>query len=360
MKKLENIISKILIQVTYFFTYPLKVKKRVGIISYFNNDYGLEFTKIAKELEKNNIPIKHNLHNFKGNLWGKFKYLFNFVHQTYLFNTCEVIILDGNSYVYANINTKKKVKTYQLWHAIGAIKQFGGNTNRRYQIKGYDYLITSSPYFSQVFAKTLNTLEENTFALGNAKSDYLFDKNFLKEQSNSFYKKYPELKGRKIVLYAPTFRGDGIEDMNLGSSNIEQLQEKLGEEYQVITKYHPLIAKKSSGNYNLSNESLYELLIVSDIIISDYSALIFDAILLDKKILLYLYDYDNYKSDRGFIIDPEELGIPIAFNINGIYDIITSNFDNVNHQEIREKYLSNVDGKSSQRISEQLISILKE
>lgn len=360
MKKLEIVISKMLIHLTYFFTYPLKTKQRVAIISYFNSDYGLEFTKIVDNLKQNDIQVKSNLHSFKGSLLGKFKYLFSFIYQTYLFNTCKVIVLDGNSYVYANIKTKKTVKTYQLWHAIGAIKQFGSEVNRRYQIKGYDYLITSSPFFGEIFAQTLNTLPSNTYSLGNAKSDYLFDKEFIEQQKEIFYQKYPELKNKKIVLYAPTFRGEGIEDMNLGESNIDEISCKLDDTYQIITKYHPLIAKRKNNKYDLSNENLYQLLIVSDVVISDYSALIFDALLLNKKIILYLYDYQQYKEQRGFVLDPKDLGLPLTFNIDQLYDIIVSNFNDVKYQEIKEKYLCDIDGKSSKRISEQLIKILKE
>lgn len=360
MKYVEIVISKILIYLTYLITYLIPVKKnRVAIISYFNKEPGLEFSGLIKMLIEEDIEIKEDFHRFKGTLWGKFKYLFSFIYQTYLFNTSRIVILDGNSYVYASIKTKKKVETIQLWHAIGAIKKFGMDTKRRYKIKGYDNLIVSSAYFKKVFSKALNTKEEKTFALGNIKTDYLFDKEYLNQLSEKFYHANPQLKNKKLILYAPTFRGEGIEDMSYEDSGIDKLQELLSDEYQVIVRLHPLVKNKMDNVLEIEDADLYTLLYVCDYIISDYSALVFDAAALNKKIILYLYDLDNYLKTRGTYLDLGTLSIKKAYKIEDIYDIICSEVNINDNSLLMKDYLEKIDGMSTKRIYDFIVDIMR-
>lgn len=355
-KKLEETIAKLLIMISFYLTYPLKVKRnRVSLISYFNADYGIEFTDLVSRLQDNDIEVKSSLNHFKANALGKFKYLFSFMYQTYLFNTSRIIILDGNSYVNSVINKKNETKTYQLWHALGAIKKFG--EQRRYENKPYDYVVVSSDYFKEPFSLALNTPLKNIYNLGNVKSDNLFNKEYLNKLKNDFYNKYPELINKKIILYAPTFRGTGLEDMQSSDGGITKLRDMLSYDYHLIVKQHPLVIDKSFHNYD---EDLYTLLVVADYVVSDYSALIFDAVILDKKVILYLYDYDEYLKNRGFFLDPKSLGLIQAFNINELYDIIDKESYLDNNREVKQNFLNDIDGHSLDRVIKQLLTILED
>lgn len=361
MKKIEVIVARILIYISYIVTILIPVKKnRVSIISYFNKDLGLEYTKLVDLLQSNNYEIRYDMHKFNANLWGKFKYLFSFMHQTYLFNTSRLVILDGNSFVYANIKTKKRVHTMQLWHATGAIKCFGMDSNRRYEIKGYDSLIVGSEFFKSIFSKALNTSIENTHALGICKTDYLFDEEYKQEKISYFYKQYPELKNKKIVLYAPTFRGEGIEDMNCGTSNVNQLEESLNDEYQLIVKFHPL-AKENQEKYmyDMSKEELYTLLFVAEFVISDYSALVYDAALLNKNIIMYLYDIKAYQESRGLCVDINDFSFEKSYNINELSNAII-NFEKQDYTDFNNKYLAMNNGQSHTNVYKFIESIVKE
>ncbi|MDR1782315.1 MAG: CDP-glycerol glycerophosphotransferase family protein [Bacilli bacterium] len=355
MKKLEVIIASILVKITYYLTYLFPINnKQISIISYFNNDLGLEFSKLVNQLN-NNYKFKYDLRKFNNSYLGKFQYLFSFIHQTYLFNTSKLIILDGNSFVYSRINAKNKVQVMQLWHAIGAIKEFGQASERRYEIKGYDYLITSSDYFRDIFSLRLNTKKDHTFDLGNIKSDYLFDNNFINENKVAFYQKYPQYKNKRIILYAPTFRGKGIDDINF-EFKLDELKNQLKDDEVLIIKKHPLTKTILLEN-DLSNEDLYQLLIVSDIIISDYSALIFEAILLKKKLILYWYDYEKYVKERGICIDIKQLNLPIVYNICDLCDIICK-IKNNDYQDQKSYFLNKCDGHSLDRVIELIKNIM--
>lgn len=361
LKKIEVVIARFLIYISYVVTYLIPVKKRrVSIISYFNHELGLEFSDLAMLLEEEGYELKYDLHKFNSNLWGKFKYLFSFMHQTYLFNTSKLVILDGNSFVFSSIKTKDIVHTMQLWHATGAIKRFGGQSERRYEIKGYDSLIVASEYFKNIFSDYLNTDLAKTHVLGVCKTDYLFKQEFKQSKMIEFYLKYPELKNKKIILYAPTFRGTGIEDINNNNVALDQIQEELGNEYQLVVKYHPLINKSiKTNNYDFSNLDLYQLLFVSDYVISDYSALLYDAALLNKKIVMYLYDINEYKNNRGLCVDLDDFIFEKSYNIKELLNSI-KNYKNKDYKKFNEKYLTVTNGNSTKNIFMFINRIMKE
>lgn len=359
---MQRIIAQIIIKISYYLTILIPVKSnRVAIVSYFNNDYGLEFTNLKELLDDANIEVKSSLQHFDSNWLGKLRYLMEFIHQTYLFNTSAVILLDGNNLVHTTIHKKSNVRVIQLWHALGAIKQFGTNTKRRYPIKGYDALIVSSDYFRKIFADSLNTKLSHTLALGFSKSDYLFDKDYQTSRIEAFEKDYPDFKGKKIILYAPTFRGDGIEDMHNDLSDIEQLSEQLDNKYQIIVKLHPLVKHQIDNDkiIDVSNHDLYQLLFVSDIVISDYSALIFDAMILHKKVLLHLYDLDKYCANRGLSINISDIKLQKSYNIKDLYYNI-NNLKKIDYDKFNRKYLNMIDGHSSERIVEYILKVIKE
>lgn len=360
MKTIEVVVARFLVWISYVLTYLLPVnKKRISIISYFNSDLGLEYRALVDELEAKGFQVKYDLHKFNSSLWGKFKYLFSFVHQTYLFNTSKLVILDGNSFVYATIKTKKTTHTMQLWHATGAIKSFGEQTSRRYDIKGYDSLIVSSEYFRDVFSKSLNTNYEKTYALGISKTDYLFNQSYIEKQKQAFEKKYPEISNKKIVLYAPTFRGEGIEDINSDLSKIKSLQTNLGDDYQLVIKLHPLVKNNENFAYDLSKENLYFLLINSDIVISDYSALVYDAALLDKDIILYLYDYHEYIKNRGLCVDINDFIFEKSYNIEELKNSVL-NYQKKDYTIFNEKFQTYNNGSSTKRLLVLIENIMKE
>jgi len=354
MAKIEVFISTILVKIIYYITYFFPVNKnKIVINSYFNNDLGLEYSRLYDLLDKEGYIVKCILVKFKGNALGKLKYLFGLFYQTYLFNTSKVILLDGNNFVYSTINVKKQVKVIQLWHATGAIKNFGNLTKRRYQIKGYDSLIVSSDFFKDIFSRALNTEINNIHPLGITKTDYLFDDEFINDRKELFYQKNPHLIEKKIILYAPTFRGDGVDDARV-DSDIGELTDYLSEEYHLIASLHPLSKEYNLKDINkkidMQKEDLYTLLCVSDIIISDYSALIFDASLLNKKIIMYLYDLDTYTETRGLCLNIDEMPLTKCFNIEELYHSIITAEKNIDNSDFINKYVSALDGNSTDRI----------
>lgn len=154
---------------------------------------------------------------------------------------------------------------------------------------------------------------------GLPRSDVFFEKpEKYSEKVRSFYNCRENIH---FALYAPTFRVDhATACYNLDYSKLKDaLKKKWGGEWKIIVRLHPNVQQKQgflSYNDFILNGSSYsemnELIIASDILITDYSSCMFDAMLAKKKVILFASDYEEYQKDRGGYFKLEEL--PFAFS----------------------------------------------
>lgn len=148
---------------------------------------------------------------------------------------------------------------------------------------------------------------------------------------------------KKIILYAPTFRGKGETNINYYGLDIDSikniLENKFGGEWLVATRLHPNIVSNDSISNNYMDLSKYpdmqELLLISDFLITDYSSSIFDMIEMKKPVFIYANDIDEYKKSRGLRDEYFKWGFSIAKSNDELVKDI-NNFD-------YDKYLSIVD-----------------
>ena len=192
---------------------------------------------------------------------------------------------------------------------LGAIKEFGYQTlgkkgGREKQLslsmnmhKNYDAIISGSEAMTVYFAKAFNYDESCFLNYGLPRIDYLLkEKNRLKK---NIYKKYPDLKKKQVVMYAPTFRTDN-------TSSLSKLIDDFNfDKYNLILKSHPnqIINTDLDKVYKCSEFSALDLISVCDYVITDYSVIAIEAAVLDVKLFYYVYDYDKYREDNGLNID---------------------------------------------------------
>ena len=253
---------------------------------------------------------------------------------------------------------RKETKVIQLWHASGLQKKFGYDADDdlrklRYvnPVKNFDLVSVSSEIMIDVIANNWKLDNEKIKAMGTSRSDIFYDKTYLKYCKEKFYNRYPNAINKKIILWAPSFRGNGS---NAKIDNIEQvlaLKEKLSDKYYFIIKLHPHLQKKYCvDNCSIPTEELYP---VTDILITDYSSVLYDFLLLKKNVIFYVPDYEEYLETRGLYIDyKKEFEFPIVYNIDNLYETIC-NYHQIEDIKIRmykNKFIKNNDGKVSKRI----------
>ncbi len=180
---------------------------------------------------------------------------------------------------------------------------------------------------------------------------------------------------KKILLYAPTFRDDEFsEDASYKFSpklSFDRLKETLQGEYILIVKYHYLIMdyvdwfpyKDFIYHFDQSND-IAELFLVSDMLITDYSSVMFDYSILRRPILFYAYDLEKYKNDlRGFYFDYEaEVPGPISKDTESlIRDIVSYDGEPYmdRYNKFCEKYNAWDDGKASAKVVHLIEELMK-
>lgn len=374
-KNLKRYIGNIVFQTLYKIEKNFKVKEnRVTFLSDSRVDLTGNFEFVYKELvSRGGYDIKHIL---KARIDAK-KTLKEKLDFIYYISTSKYIILDDYYPQIYKYDIKEEIEVIQLWHACGAFKTFGfsrlgkvgGPSSRSKNHKNYTKAIVSSEDIRKHYAEAFGISEEKVIATGVPRTDIFFDEEYKDTRIKELYDKYPKLKNKKTILFAPTFRGSGqgTAHYNFDKLNINKMRQALGNEYIMIMKLHPFIKdsititeENSDFIIDLSNErEINDLLFISDIMITDYSSVCFEYSLLNKPMIFFTYDLEEYIESRDFYY-PFETFVPgpIVRSTDEIIDIITNNnFDLKRVEEFKNKFFSNLDGKSTKRVVDMLINI---
>lgn len=263
----------------------------------------------------------------------------------------------SDSTFFSFLKNKKEQKNIQLWHAAGAFKKFGLSIekNKKYYI---DLAVISSDKVIDFYQEAFGIEKEKIKNLGIPRADIFFKEDEKLKVKEIFFNKYPELKNKKIIMYAPTFRDNdkGNFKLKLDVNLMKEKLEKLG--YVLFLRLHPSIKKDDISvdnifSYDFSKyEQVSDLLIVSDILISDYSSIIFEFSIMKKPILFYSYDVEEYIKDRGFYYNYYEF-IPNKINYTTeevINSIINKEWDLERIEEFARYFFNPFDGNSTERV----------
>lgn len=235
--------------------------------------------------------------------------------------------------------TLKKKKQYyiQTWHGSIPLKRIENDCvsplseryimQAKHDSKMIDVFISNSAFRTNNF-KTAFWYDGEVLEIGSPRDDIFFNnKNKLK------LKQKFNIIGKKVVLHAPTFRGKtsmGVLDLDYTSLK-KALIQKFGGEWVVMVRLHPKIAQKAKemhfGKDVLDMSSIkdpQEVLGMADIVITDYSGIMFDALTVNIPVFLYANDINSYCHDRGFYFDLSKLPFPLAINNEELIDRINS------------------------------------
>ena len=257
---------------------------------------------------------------------------------------------------------KRKENIYlQTWHGTPLKKlamdmdnvNMAGQTDiNEYKEKFYnnsrrwDYLLIQNDYSREIFKKAFAF--NKTILNGYPANDILYTENN-KESIDKIKDKLNIPKNKKIILYAPTWRDDNFYKKGHYRMNIEldldRMQKELGNEYIILLRMHYLITnninieKYKGFVYDYSQGyDIQELYLVSDILITDYSSVMFDYSNLNRPIIFFTYDIEQYRDAlRGFYFDfEEEAPGPLVVDTEGVIECLKS-IDDINKQYKNKK-----------------------
>ena len=343
-----------LLKIVDILTFYIRPKKNhITFISLTQSELSSDFKLIDKQLRhENKYDIHYILLMFEKNLWGDFKYFLNCLKQLVEIKKSSLVILNDNNYVISHMKPKN-VKVLQIWHACGAVKKFGNQIKRQYPVQNYDYVLCNAEYWKDPYSQAFNVEKDQVLVTGMPRIDTLLNLN----GKDEFYLKYPELKDKKLCLYAPTFRGNIIDGFKIQSFDFTKIKD-----YIVLYKFHPLLGDiQCKGGINMNKEDLYTLMQVSDCLISDYSSVIFDYSLLNKPMISYIPDIDEYKQDIGLNIDFNDFPGPVCTDEDQLMEALK--FEDYDYDKLsyfQMKYMVYTDGRNTSRVVDPINQIMEE
>ncbi len=314
--------------------------------------------------EKKVLFAKEKPHGFK-DLLKKRYYLF----------TSRVIVTDDYIYHLRKYKLKEEQKLIQIWYTGGAFKKMGidgpsilSDFDEYKTHSQYSDFCVSSEYVRQYYCHAFGLEEDVVKAVGTPRSDLVVNRENILSNKEEICSKHPLLKNKKVYLYCPTVRikEDAVVPFD-PKIDWAKLNDDLEDDEVFTICRHPFMKEEYiKGRFysrvkDYTFESTSELLAVADVIITDYSSVVFDASLMDKPTVFYCPDYEEYKDDTYLDYEKDLPGEKIT-SAECILPAVRRAGD-VSSAGVRalfnEKQMGACDGRSTERILAMIKNYLK-
>jgi len=379
---MKRIIAHYIFVFFYYVFRIFPVKKNKIFFQNFNGKgYGDNPKYIAEEILKRNLDVvivwtvrpKFN-NNFPS---GVKTIPYRSIRAIYEETTSGIWIDNCRKQLYVR---KRKTQYYiQTWHGTISLKKVEKDVEKQllvYYVKQAKYdstiadlFLSDSKFTSQLFHSSFWYSGE-IMECGTPREDILINPIVnIKEKVKKYFN---IVQDTKIILYAPTFRNNFNADVyNIDHMLIlKSLMEQTKENWIFLMRMHPNATEKSDAfayNETILNASNYndmqELLMTSDILITDYSDCMFEFALMNKPVFLYINDYEDYKTERDFYFDIFSLPFPYAMNNNELLKKMHC-FDNALYLNSLNDFFSKVgifkEGGASKKVVDKIIEEIKD
>ncbi len=377
---MDEIISPI---VRKWYMSGIKVNKDKILFTTFNGSYSCNPKAIANEIIKRKLPWELVWATKTGTSQSVPNYFKSVIQGSPEFYqeaaASKLWICNGITMTYLGAFKKKEQKLIQTWHGAIGIKRFDTNKdyhwirNIKHDGKITDYCISNSTFENNLYK---STFWKNTtiLTLGHARNDILFKENTT--EGNSLKESIKNLlnipNGVKIAMYAPTFRDDkSLVYYNIDYSMLRNaLVKKFGGEWVILTRLHSKMRKKA-GEFNFNTpefvidatgySDIQELLLVTDVGITDYSSWICEFLFTGKPGFLFSTDLGSYNKERGLLFPIEEFPCSMAETNEELCKNILS-FDELTYREKVKEFLTKKgaidDGQAAERIVDKLEELM--
>ncbi|WP_157067067.1 CDP-glycerol glycerophosphotransferase family protein [Alicyclobacillus shizuokensis] len=281
--------------------------------------------------------------------------------------TSRFILLDDFYPIVYPLKIRRKAELIQVWHAAGAFKKFGYSREtytghkRGINHRNYTKAIVSSKNVIPYYAEGFGIAPERIIPSGVPRTDVFFDEDYRDSARNRFFKRYPKLMSKKIILFAPTFRGSGERSAYFPFEvvDVDKLYEALRDEYAFIVKMHPFVKDTfpipdayREFVLDLScHREVNDLLFVADILVTDYSSVCFEYALLHRPMLFFAFDLEDYVAERDFYFRYEDFvpGKIVRTTEEMVEAIKAQDFHTDMLDRFIEYFFDHVDGRASAR-----------
>lgn len=261
----------------------------------------------------------------RGGLHGRFALLRDSLTAGFALARARVVVVDDYYFPLYAIRPRPGTTVVQVWHACGAFKQFGysvadktfgADEGRLRQMRihtNYDVCLVSSmavaPHYAEAFGQPLERFRSD---LGIPRTDVLFGAERIANVVRAVRHRYAIPPDKRVILYAPTFRGDSVGSARAdGLPDWRVLRDALATDHVLLVRLHPFIRAALVIDRELDgfltdvsdHPDINELLHVADVLVTDYSSVIFEYALLERPMVFFAPDLEAYERERGFYFD---------------------------------------------------------
>jgi CDP-ribitol ribitolphosphotransferase / teichoic acid ribitol-phosphate polymerase len=291
--------------------------------------------------------------------------------------TATVIVVDDSFLPLNWVRLRPEVRIIQLWHASGAFKTVGysrvgkpgGPDPFGSGVRYGNRAIVSSEHDVPFYAEAFGMPERDVLATGIPRMDRYFDEAKRGAGVAAARRAFPESVGRTTILFAPTYRGDGPKDAFYGYEHIDYAALHalcVERDAVVVIKMHPFVAERPAIPPPFRDRLLdgtgasidvNDLLFAVDLLITDYSSIVFEYSVLGRPMLFFAYDLDEYVASRDFY-EPFEQFVPgrIVRTFSELLDAMRrEDYQREKVGAFATRHFAHLDGGSTDRVIDELI-----
>lgn len=288
---------------------------------------------IRRELERRTppIPVRFVTYRARPGLRGRIASAREALCAGYRLATARLFVVDDWFFPMYAVTPRPGTFRVQAWHAAGAFKKFGhsvldrsfGADEEMVRLvpihSNYDLCLVSSaaatPHYSDAFQLPRDRF---TSALGLPRTDLFFDADHRARATAAIHHRYELPTSRRILLYAPTFRGDSVHAARYADDlDLATMRDALAGQWVLLLRRHPFVRESADLPPDLAGfvvdvsdwPDVNELMLVADLLVTDYSSVIFEFALLDRPMAFFAPDCAAYERERGFYFD-YRTGVP--------------------------------------------------
>lgn len=338
------------------------------------------FRYIYRKLELN-YPYELTLYEFHRDTVSTAEYYVNASFFMRDMATAKAVFVHESNNLMGYLHIRPESKIVQLWHGCGVFKHIGLSTAGKDGFKSlekymefpeynnYSIVTIASPELTWVFEEFMGIPKEKGIIqpYGVCRTDEFFDHGYVDRCYKKLYKAIPAAKEKKVILYAPTYRGVDPNRVSPDALDIEQFAKELGDDYVLIMKHHqtvktlPAIPESCRDKfaYDMTRGkgmNINELMTIADVCITDYSSVAFEFSLFERPLLFFVYDLDDYIDNRGLYYNFDEITPgPLCRTTQEMIDYIRSlknGFDATEVTDFKNRFMCSCDGHACERTIE--------
>lgn len=302
-------------------------------------------------------------------LRGRAAYLVRLIRGMIHLRRARLFVVD-NAYLPVHVAPHREGTTVvQVWHAVGALKRFGldtaiplGEPERTFLHRYYDAVVVPTEEAREPYARALRTPLERVLPLGAPRVDFFADREAMATARERLLTAHPALRGRRVVVFAPTFRGRGRGKYAGPGLDAPRLRAALGPDHAIVLKTHPNFDPRATptAGYDVVADpvsSMNDWLALTDILITDYSSSIFEYAILRRPLILLVPDLAEYERDPGLYLDyrTEMIGVQVTDTDGVIAAIAADRWDIAAYDRFVERHIGGSVGGAADRFVERFL-----